>query len=135
MRRAGRARTGRARRVASAEIGGTAVRADLTFLTFVLEQLHGLGEVESRAMFGGHGLYAGGVFFAIVHHGRLYFRVDDATRQDYESCGMQPFRPRTRQTLGRYFEVPTDVLESPAEAARWARGALKTQVPEAKLRR
>lgn len=75
-------------------------------------------------MFGGHGLYQGRVFFAIVHRGRLYFRVDDATRPTYEARGMNPFRPGPRQTLGRYYEVPADVLEDAAVAARWARAAV-----------
>lgn len=97
-------------------------RADTGFLAYVLEQLNDLGDVESRAMFGGHGLYRRDIFFGIVHRGRLYFRVDDSTRGEYQARGMTPFRAG-RQTLGSYFEVPTEVLESFGEIARWARRA------------
>lgn len=97
---------------------------DHTFLEFVLDQLHGLRALESRAMFGGHGLYQGPVFFAIVHRGRLYFRVGDATRAAYEARGMKPFRPGPSQTLKSYYEVPADVLEDAAEVAGWARAAV-----------
>ena len=36
------------------------------YLQYVLEQLAGLGELRSRRMFGGAGLYCAEVFFAIV---------------------------------------------------------------------
>lgn len=98
---------------------------DDTFVAFVLEQLRGLPELESRPMFGGHGLYQAQQFFAIVHGGRLYFRVDDATRPEYERRGMTSFMPRPRQTLGKYYEVPTEVLEDASQAARWARRAVE----------
>lgn len=116
-------KTGGARR------GGPAVRAggravsDRTFLDFVLDQLRGLPALKCWAMFGGHGLYQGPVFFAIVHRGRFYFRVGDATRAAYEARGMKPFRPGPSQTLKSYYEVPADVLEDAAEGARWARAA------------
>lgn len=74
-------------------------------------------------MFGGHGLYRNGTFFAIVYRGRLYFRTSAATQPEYQARGMQRFRPSARQTLRSYYEVPADVLEDPAEVARWARSA------------
>jgi len=116
--------------------GGAARSADHTFLEFVIDQLHALRELESRAMFGGHGLYQTGVFFAIVHRGRLYFRVDDATRPAYQARGMKPFQPGSRQTLGRYYEVPADVLEDAIESLRWARAALGVgEVSKSRARR
>jgi DNA transformation protein len=96
---------------------------DASFLAFVLDQLGGRSAIESRAMFGGHGLYRDGTFFGIVFRGRLYFRTSEATRPEYEAQGMKRFRPGERQTLRSYYEVPADVLEDPAEVARWARAA------------
>ena len=109
---------------AAAGLSGAGGKGDRTFLAFVLDQLRGLRGVESRAMFGGHGLYQGLVFFAIIHRGRLYFRVSDATRPEYEARGMSPFMPGARQTLKRYYEAPAEVLEDAAEAVRWARAAV-----------
>jgi DNA transformation protein len=108
---------------------------DATFLAFVLDQLGGTHGIESRAMFGGHGLYRNGAFFAIVYRGRLFFRTSAATRQEYQARGMQPFRPSARQTLRSYYEVPASVLEDPAEVARWARAAaVATPGPAARRR-
>jgi DNA transformation protein len=94
-------------------------RAD-TFLDFVLEQLEPFGGVATRSMFGGHGLYRDGAFFAIVYRSALFFKVDDTTRADYTERGMPPFRPSPGQTLKSYYEVPPDVLEKPKALAEWA---------------
>jgi DNA transformation protein and related proteins len=94
-----------------------------TLKDFVLDQLAELG-VTARAMFGGHGLYRGAEFFAILHRGRLYFRTDDQSRAAYLAHGMQPFRPNDRQTLAAYYEVPAEVLEDDTELLAWARAAL-----------
>ena len=93
------------------------------FAAFVLDQLAPVAEVRARAMFGGHGLYSGTIFFGIVHRGRLYLRTSDATCVRYKERGMAPFRPNDRQTM-KYHEVPADVLERSAELVSWAREAI-----------
>jgi DNA transformation protein len=90
-----------------------------SFLDFVLDQLREVDGVSARAMFGGHGLYRDARMFGIVFKGRFYLKVSAATRPRFEEAGMKPFRPSAKQTLRSYFEVPADVVESPAELARW----------------
>ena len=92
----------------------------------MLDQLDGLEQVTCRAMFGGHGLYCGKSFFGIVYKDRLFFRVTDATRPEYERRGMNPFRPNPNQALQRYYEVPADVFEDRATLVEWARQAIGT---------
>ena len=60
---------------------------------FVLEQLGRVTSVTGKAMFGGVGINAQGLFFTLIDEDRLYFKVDDATRPDFERLGMEPFRP------------------------------------------
>src|SRR5262245_15272690 len=99
------------------------------FRSFVLDQLGDVGDVTARSMFGGVGLYADGVFFGIVARDRLYLRVGDANRADYERAKMKPFAPYPGRTSSmRYYMVPTDVLESAPELAAWARRALAVAV-------
>jgi DNA transformation protein len=95
-----------------------------SYVEYVVDQLSRLGSVEARAMFGAHGLYCGGVFFAIIADGRLYFKTDAASRREYEGRGMGAFRPNPRQTLRTYYEVPVEVLEDDEELAAWAERAL-----------
>ena len=94
-----------------------------SFKEFVLDQLTAMESVTCRAMFGGFGLYRQGVFFGILHKGRLYFKTNDQTRPAYEEYGMQPFRPSDKQTLKNYYEVPPDILEDGDELVRWAEQA------------
>jgi DNA transformation protein len=95
------------------------------FRTFVLDQLEELGDVTSRSMFGGVGLYCRGLFFGIIARDTLYLKVDDENRPDYEAAGMKSFKPYAdRPATMRYYAVPLDVLESAPELTRWARKAV-----------
>jgi DNA transformation protein len=96
-----------------------------SFVEYVLDQLHRLGPLDARAMFGAHGLYHAGVFFAIIASGRLFLKTDERTRPDFESRGMRPFKASRRLTLKNYYEVPVDILEDDEELAAWARRAVE----------
>ncbi|NIR59436.1 MAG: TfoX/Sxy family protein [Gammaproteobacteria bacterium] len=92
---------------------------------FVQDQLAALDGLSARSMFGGYGLYAGEIFFGIVHDGRLYLKTDAQSRREHEAAGMGPFRPRPGQILQRYWEVPAEVLEDAETLTAWARRALR----------
>jgi len=95
------------------------------FNDFVADQLTGLGEVEMRAVFGGHGIYLDGRFFGIVHKSRLYFRVSPSTVASYQARGMKEFNPYGKP-LTTYYEVPPEVQEEGAELRRWAQVSART---------
>lgn len=97
---------------------------DGSFAAFVADQLAALGEVELRPMFGGHGVYHAGTIFGIVHDDRLYLKTDDDSRRVFLERGSSPFRPNDRQTLGRYWEVPPEVLEDADRLVEWAGAAI-----------
>ena len=91
-----------------------------SYLEFVLEQLRHGGEVTWRRMFGGVGLYAAGVFFAVLDDDTLYFKTNETTRPDYEARGVKPFQPFGPDTqVLPYHEVPADVLENVNELKVW----------------
>ena len=97
------------------------------FRIFVLDQLHELGAVDARRMFGGYGLYHQGTFFAILSNDTLYFKTSESSRQAYIDRGMEPFRPTQKMTLKTYYEVPVEILEDATQLAAWARLALEAQ--------
>jgi DNA transformation protein len=101
------------------------LRSSASFERFVLDQLADLGDVTSRKMFGGVGLYCAGAFFGIIARDHLYLKVDDRTRERYEREGMGAFKPYPDRpgTMG-YYEVPVGVLESGMELIDWAREAV-----------
>lgn len=102
------------------------VAVSSSFKAFVLEQLAAVAPVTSRAMFGGVGIYAGGLFFALLDDDRLYFKVDDASRPRYQDAGMGPFDPfkNGEQVMNGYYEVPGEVLEDEDRLPDWMREAL-----------
>src|SRR5947209_573953 len=91
----------------------------------LLDRLAPLGDVTSRPLFGGHGLYWGETIFGITYRGKLYLKVDERSKGDYLARGMGPFRPNERQTLKSYYEVPTEVLDDHEALLSWAREAIR----------
>lgn len=91
---------------------------------FVVEQLSTVTPVTARSMFGGVGLYAEDLFFALIAEDRLYFKVNDSTRPDFERLGMEPFRPFGEEHAMGYYEVPARVLEDPHQLETWLRQAI-----------
>jgi len=109
---------------------------DDSLKSFVLDQLSALPDLRAKAMFGGHGLYQADRFFGILMEGRLYFKVDDASRVAFVERGMGPFTyEKARRTLAmNYFEVPPDVLENREELAAWANRAIQAAAAHPKNR-
>jgi len=99
---------------------------DNSFKEFVLDQLSALPEVRARAMFGAHGLYCEGKFFAILDQGRLFFKTDTASERAYTDRGMEAFgyEQAGKVITFQYHEVPPEILEQPLELAVWARKAI-----------
>lgn len=96
------------------------------FKDFVTELLSGVGPVTIRNMFGGAGVYADGVMFAILAEDTLYLKTDAVSAFAYASEGMRAFKytPRGREPVAlSYWEVPPRLLEEPEELASWAREA------------
>ena len=100
-------------------------------LAFALDQLAGLGELRSRRMFSGVGLYCGDLFFALIHGGRLYLKVDDRTRARYTRRRLRPFAPGGKPSMA-YYPVPAAVLEDADQLIVWAREAVEVAARAAK---
>lgn len=95
------------------------------FRDYVLEQLAGLGAVTVRRMFGGAGIYHGGLFFAVLDDDQLFFKVNDDTRPAYMAAESGPFAPMPGEAPMRgYYEVPAEVLDDRERLVEWARGAV-----------
>lgn len=94
------------------------------WLEAMIAALAPLGDVTSRAMFGGHAIYQRERVFALAGNGRLYLKVDEQTERDFRARGMGPFQPWDGLTLKSYFEVPPDVLGDPEALRAWAAEAV-----------
>lgn len=97
------------------------------FIEFACELLGDVGPVTSRRMFGGAGLYADGVMFALIADEVIYLKVDDALKARLGEAGSGPFvytSPKGKSGEMGYWRLPDDALDDPAEAGDWARAAL-----------
>ena len=97
-----------------------------SYRTFVLEQLNrAVPAIRAKAMFGGVGIYAGDVFFALIADDMLYFRTDEIMRAEFESLGMAAFRPfEEHGPVMSYYQLPEEILEEPDQLRHWAERAI-----------
>ena len=102
------------------------------FLQYVIEQFRELGEVTSRKMFGGAGMYFQAKFFALVAGDELYLKVNDDNRPRFEKADSHAFEPWEGQVMNGYWAVPVDVLENPTELAEWSRHPISIAGKKAK---
>jgi DNA transformation protein len=95
------------------------------FRTFALEQLGRVTPVRARNMFGGVGVYAGDLFFALMADDVLYLKVDDTSRGDFIAAGTGPFVPGgdPSQPMG-YYALPPELLEDADALGPWVRKAI-----------
>ncbi len=91
------------------------------------EVLQASGAFKARVMFGGHGLYLDGIFFAILDDGVLYFKTSEATSARYDREAMPAFTYQTKagtKALGTYRRVPERLYDETEELELWVREAV-----------
>ena len=99
--------------------------ANNPFLEFLHEQFAPLGEITSRAMFGGHCLYCDGFVFGLVANKQVFLKTDDVNRPEFEARGLPGFRPFDDQdVVMQYYEAPPEVYEDQDAMRHWCGGAV-----------
>ncbi|MEM9028327.1 MAG: TfoX/Sxy family protein [Pseudomonadota bacterium] len=96
------------------------------FRDFVADQLVAIGPVAIKSMFGGAGVYADGVMFALIADDELYFKADATTSPDFEAEGSAPFtyEGKSKPIQLGYWKCPERLFEEPDVMAEWAHKAL-----------
>ena len=95
------------------------------FLAYLHELFSDFGPIDTRAMFGGHGVYHGGKIIGVVIDDALYLKVDSATKPFFEAEGCAPFTydAGDRQIAMSYWSLPADAMDSPQAFLPWAQRA------------
>jgi len=96
------------------------------YLNSVLEKLEPIGDIKSKAMFGGYGIFHQGLMFALIADDILYFKVDQSNRSDYEKAGSNKFEHGIS-----YWEVPPEVFEDNKSILEWAQNSINIAVAKA----
>ena len=89
------------------------------FRQYVEEKLSAVKPIQTKPMFGGVGIYAESLFFALIAEDKLYFKANDTNKSDFEARGMDQFYPYDSPTPMHYWELPADVLNNPEELEVW----------------
>ena len=100
------------------------------YVDYIVDKLSGVGDVSSRAMFGGYGIFNEGLMFALISDGVLYFKVDDSNREMYEKADSSKFQHGIS-----YWEVPTEVFEDTAKLYEWANSSIGIAQAKAEKKR
>ncbi len=97
------------------------------FVALALELLAGVGPVDARAMFGGHGVYAQGVMFGLLDDDELFLKTDEVSRPRFVDAGCRQWTyvaKGQRMENTSWFRPPDDAHEDPEAMAAWATLAL-----------
>jgi len=83
--------------------------------------------VSVKRMFGGHGVYADGLFFAIESGGEIYLKADRQSAVRFQEAGSRPFvyQGKDRPITVSYWSLPDQALEDTDELVRWAKFAVE----------
>ena len=80
------------------------------------------GPVAVKRMFGGHGVYADGLCFAIQSGGEVYLKTDDDTKAEFVTAGSQPFiyDAKGRAIEMSFWRLAAGAYDDEDELRRWA---------------
>jgi DNA transformation protein len=91
----------------------------------IRELFSAFGTVSVCRMFGGHGVFADGMMFALESDGELYLKADDLTIPKLAAENSAPFiyRARGREIALSYWKLPERLYDEPDEFAGFAQDA------------
>lgn len=90
----------------------------------MLEQLAPLGALKPKRMFGGVGIYANGLFFAILDDDTLYLKGDAELKPRFEAAGSHAFDPFGEGKPMAYWSAPAEAMDDAELLVEWAHRAL-----------
>jgi DNA transformation protein len=96
------------------------------FKNFVLDQLQGIGEFETKTMFGGLALLHQGSAFGKIKHDKVWLKVDNGNIADFEKFGMSQYtygKDNTRKL--NFYETPIEILEDRDKLKEWVQKSIK----------
>ena len=90
-----------------------------------LEELFaGLGAITVKRMFGGQGIYHGGLIVGIVFEGEVLLKSDAVSAPQFEAAGARRwvYTGQADKAVGMpYWYIPDEAYDDPDQMARWVR--------------
>lgn len=104
------------------------------FASYIKDMLEPFGVDKMRAMFGGYGLYKGGLMIALIAENELYFKAGPDEAKIFEAAGSEAFTydAGDKKVKMSYFKVPQEITEDDEMLAKWVDLAYGAAVKTAK---
>jgi DNA transformation protein len=91
------------------------------------ELFQAVGPVTIKRMFGGKGIYAGGMIIAVELRDELMLKGDAEAGLLYEAAGSRKWtysHSKSKKPVAMpYWPIPSEAFDDPDEAAKWVRVA------------
>lgn len=86
-----------------------------------------LGQIKSRSMFGGFGIFADDTMFALVVKDKLHLRADEKLTEQFKAQGLEPYvyKKRGFPVVTKYYAVEQDIENNSQQILSVARLALE----------
>lgn len=85
----------------------------------IVSSLQPIGDISSKKMFGGHGIFCHGKMFAMVNSkAEGYFKLNDLNKADFESFNAP------KHSKMPYAKLPAEVLQNEEQLLAWAYKAI-----------
>ncbi|RXJ74085.1 DNA transformation protein [Veronia nyctiphanis] len=100
---------------------------DKSTLNNSIELMKDLGEMKSRSMFGGFGVFCDKIMFALVVNDKLHLRAGEENEKGFKELKLTPYiyKKRGFPVVTKYYSVPDHWWEDPSELLEQAKVALK----------
>jgi DNA transformation protein len=83
------------------------------------------GPITLRRFFGGEGVCAGEIMFAMIFDDCIYFKTNERTRDAFlaENCEPFTFQKASETIVTSWYAIPNRLYDDPDELSRWAQQA------------
>jgi DNA transformation protein len=92
------------------------------FVEHLAEIFESFGEIRSRRMFGGYGIYHDELMFGLVAGDVLYLKADSRSAPSFTERGLAAFEyiKQGKPTRLSYYQAPEEIFDDPDAARLWA---------------
>ena len=99
---------------------------NVDFKDFILDQLQGISEFETKRMFGGLVLLSHGSAFAKIKYDRVWLKIDSTNIADFEKFGMSQYsygKDGSRKL--NFHETPIEIIEDRDILKDWVQKSIE----------
>ena len=97
-----------------------------SYLDHIKDLFSEFGDITIRKMFGGAGIYCDGAIFAITGDDGIWLKVDDVTRAEFETAGLEPLKVEfdnvaqgCKSGTLSYYNAPDEIYDDHDALVHW----------------